>query len=224
MRNRLRWWSVGLSITVLIVCATQNAVAQNDPLMNQFRLGYAALNCGPSCQPTWLAQRAQALVLYKSGQWQGLAMLIMQTGYGDDLTWYYLGSAAQSRGYLEAAQRYYRASESSTATGPACATEVAVPQGVQALTQALSALFNAPGASPTNACDGFVFPAAAEVGLGNVMAELALHKPTRRRIYRRPHRTAGSVRRAASSPSIVEAPAGTAPPTSASSSGIVEAK
>jgi hypothetical protein len=104
MRYRLRSWYVGLSATALIVCAVRDAAAQNDTTLNQFQSGYAVLNCGPSCQLNWSAQRPQALALYNSGQWQNLALLVMQTRYGDDLAWYYLGVAAEMLGYPDAAQ------------------------------------------------------------------------------------------------------------------------
>ena len=38
-------------------------------------------------------------------------MFVMRIGFMDDLTYYYLGRAAQELGYMQAAQRYYRIAE-----------------------------------------------------------------------------------------------------------------
>jgi hypothetical protein len=206
MRYRLRSWYVGLSATALIVCAVRDAAAQNDTTLNQFQSGYAVLNCGPSCQLNWSAQRPQALALYNSGQWQNL------------------GVAAEMLGYPDAAQCYYGARESLSASGLACATETTVPQAVQALGQILSQMFNAPSPTSGNACDGFVFPAAAQLGLANAIAEAVPRRVVRHRVYRRTSHTATSAPPALSSSGIVEASASAANPAPASSSGIVEAK
>jgi hypothetical protein len=128
----------------LIACTMQNATVPEDVLMNQFQFGTATLNCGASCELAWATQRPQALALYNSGQWRSLALLVMRTGYGNDLSWYYLGRAAQGFSYLNAAQRYYGASESLAASGPACAAGSSVAQNVQSFgAQLLSQVSNA---------------------------------------------------------------------------------
>lgn len=231
-----RWvgsWYIGLAAVAaaaVSVGAMQRASAQDDALMNQFRSGYASLACGLNCRYAWSAQRPQALGLYGTGQWQSLASLVMRTGYGNDLTWYYLGRAAEALGYLPAAQRYYSTSISFAGTSGSCTYETSAPPNIgQFLSQVLGgAAQQAPAAS--NGCDGFVFPVAAQTGLSNVMAELA-PAPERRRVYHRTTRSTTSAARpraAAPSPSssgIVEAPSSSgAGAPAANSSGIVEAK
>ena len=68
-------------------------------------------------------------------------MLVMQIGYVNDLTYYYLGRAAEGLGYRDAAKTYYQISERLTVSGKAC---------------------NGEGAT---SCNGEVFPAGAQAQL-----------------------------------------------------------
>jgi hypothetical protein len=88
-------------------------------------------------------------VLEATGRWQELALFVMQIGFMDDLTYYYLGRAAQELGYLQAAQRYYRIAERLSVTELAC------------------------GNRPHNICNGHVFPDQLYPHLEVVEARLA---------------------------------------------------
>ncbi len=70
--------------------------------------------------------------------------MLMQIGYMNDLTYYYLGHAAEGLGYRDAAKTYYQISMRLTASGVTCSTENATY------------------------CNGQVFPAAAQARLAEL--------------------------------------------------------
>jgi hypothetical protein len=249
MRDRIRSLFVGLSVAAAVsACAMQNAGVSEDVLMNQFQSGTAVLSCTSNCELTWQKQRPNALAMFNANQWHNLAVLVMRVGYGNDLSYYYLGRAAQALGYRQAAQNYYRDSEAQSATAIACARGSSAATGLNLGAQILSnvsnttaqaignAAQNRPELATGNACDGFTFPDNAETSLQIVNAELnppaEEHHVVHRRIVRKPTTTTTSSS-APSSQGIVEAPSstGSAPAAAtssgaapASSSGIVEAK
>jgi hypothetical protein len=89
------------------------------------------------------------LVLNEARQWRELAVLVMQIGYTNDLTYYYLGRAAEGLGFGDAAKTYYQISTRLTSAGITCAADGA------------------------NYCNGQIFPAAAEVELAQLTPPLS---------------------------------------------------
>jgi hypothetical protein len=79
-------------------------------------------------------------------QWRDLAVLVMQIGYTNDLTYYYLGRAAEGLGFRDAAKTYYQISGRLTSAGITCTADGA------------------------EYCNGQVFPAAAAVELAQLTA------------------------------------------------------
>jgi hypothetical protein len=251
MRDRIRFLFVGLSVAAAVsACAMQNANVSEDVLMNQVQSGTAVLSCTSNCELTWQKQRPNALAMFNAEQWHNLAVLVMRVGYGNDLSYYYLGRAAQALGYRQAAQNYYRDSEAQSATAVACARGSSAAAGLNLGAQILSNVSNTtaqaignvaqsrPELATGNACDGFTFPDNAETSLQIVNAELnpapaEERHVVHRRIVKKPTTTTTSSS-APSSQGIVEAPSstGSAPAAAtssgaapaASSSGIVEAK
>lgn len=112
-----------------------------DVLLQRLRAGDPVLECNFGCRDEWNMNRTTALILNQSRRWPELAGLVMQIGYVNDLTYYYLGRAAEGLGYRDAAKTYYQISERLTISGKAC---------------------NAEGAT---FCNGEVFPAAAQARL-----------------------------------------------------------
>ena len=115
-----------------------------------------------------------------TGQWKDSALLVMQIGYMDDLSYYYLGHGAENLGYLQAAQRCYRIAERLSVTQMSCA------QGEANIATTLGL--------PANLCDGYSFPDAlyphlevVEARLAALSAPVASTPPTRtKRLVRRP--------------------------------------
>lgn len=88
--------------------------------MAAFRSGQASLPCGDGmgCSLQWAGARGTVERYAEAGNWSGLAESVLSVGYDTDLTWYYLGIAAQNLGYPRAARVYYQASiQRSTAGG-----------------------------------------------------------------------------------------------------------
>ena len=120
-------------------------------------------------------------VLDATGRWQELALIVMQVGYMDDLTYYYLGHAAENLGYLQSAEKYYRIAEQIAVTNMSC------HQGEVDAEANLGI--------PVNECAGYVFPDALYSHLEVVESRLAAlsapSEPTqphhaKRRVAKRP--------------------------------------
>ena len=113
MRAWLRMVCIGvLTVAAMTGCTMKNANVPPDELMRQFQAGQPMLDCSmEECGLGWMQNRQTAELLEATGRWQELALLVMQIGFMDDLTYYYLGRAAENLGYLQAAQRYYRIAE-----------------------------------------------------------------------------------------------------------------
>jgi hypothetical protein len=121
-----------------------------DELIRRLQAGEPMLECSLPCRDAWRANRTTALVLNETRQWRELAVLVMQIGYTNDLTYYYLGRAAEGLGFWDAAKGYYRISVRLASAGITCRVEGA------------------------EYCNGQVFPAAAQTEL----AELTPPPPT----------------------------------------------
>lgn len=78
----------------------------------EFKNGEARLGCRWHCALTWGLYRNEANGLYKAQAWSDLALNVLRIGYGDDLSYFYLGKAAEGLGHIRAAETYYRLSRS----------------------------------------------------------------------------------------------------------------
>jgi hypothetical protein len=150
MRDWFQFVYIGVVSATLIACAMQNANVPPAQLMSELQAGQPMLTCSMAeCGLGWMQNQQKAELLEATGQWQELALFVMRIGFMDDLTYYYLGRAAQELGYLQAAERYYRLSERLSVTQDAC------------------------GARPSNICSGHVFPDELYPYLATVEAQLA---------------------------------------------------
>jgi hypothetical protein len=211
MCDWFRLVSIGTAVSAtLIGCTMQNANVPPAQLMSELQAGQPMLNCSmQECGLGWMNSLPNEAALEATGQWQDLALSVMRIGYEDDLSYYYLGRAAENLGYLQAAQKYYRIAEQLSVTDLACATR--------------------PGG---NICNGYVFPDALYPHLEVVESQLAAMSgspppppaPHRKRLARKPSRpsptgtSASGSSQAAGSGFVVPTP--TAAP--AGGSGFVE--
>jgi hypothetical protein len=113
----------GWILLVLTSCAVRMPEVPVDELLRRLQAGEPMRDCRIACLDAWRANRATALVLNETRRWPELAVLVMQTGYTDDLTYFYLGRAAEGLGYREAAKTYYQISARLSAAGLACIKE-----------------------------------------------------------------------------------------------------
>ena len=143
----LRQACVGVcTVLVLTSCVSSPPEVPPEELVRRLQAGEPALECGLPCRDGWRANRTTALVLNEARQWRELAVLVMQIGYTNDLTYYYLGRAAEGLGFWDAAKSYYRTSVRLTSAGITCRAEGA------------------------EYCNGQVFPAAAAAELAQLTA------------------------------------------------------
>ena len=97
-------------------CATRMPIVTPEA-RELFAKGQAILDCRSACGFSWQQVRHHLSILYFQEQWQPLADEVMRVGYLEDLSYYYLGRAAEGLGYYEAALKYYRTSGGSSKGG-----------------------------------------------------------------------------------------------------------
>ena len=81
-----------------------------NPTLESFRHGEAVLKCD-NCGWAFSQRAGRLLELYRQREWENLAREVMDVGYVQDISWYYLGAAAEGLG-LPHARQYYRQAES----------------------------------------------------------------------------------------------------------------
>jgi hypothetical protein len=96
------------------------AHAERTELLARLQLGQQVLDCREPCLEAWRRAQPQAARLDAAAKWDDLAVLVMRTGYQDDLALYYLGRAAGGRGAYTAAAGYYRESIRLSGTSGSC--------------------------------------------------------------------------------------------------------
>ena len=205
----------GFSLGATAGCTLKNVNVPPAELMRQVQAGQPMLDCRAECGGAWGQNRQQVRILDATGRWQDLALLVAQVGYMNDLSYYYLGHAAENLGYWQAAQRYYRIAER-LSVGP-----MSCHQGEVEIQATLSI--------PADLCDGYSFPDALYPHLEIVEARLAAlsaptaasDQPRTRRVVRRQVPQA-STSRAAAQPGQGATPASAAGSSPAPSSGFVE--
>lgn len=106
--------ALGLALLVvgLTACATHRDAIE-DPvnlyvMAKSVETGQTRLACGMTCYGSWTAARSRAKGLHQQALWVDLASEVTRVGYASDLTYYYLGRAADGLGARAAASTYYR--------------------------------------------------------------------------------------------------------------------
>ena len=89
-------------------------------LLQSMRNGNAVLDCNLACAGTWGGNLNEMRHRYAAQDWVGLATLVMQIGFQNDLAYFYLGRASEGLGSDAAALKYYRIA-GAIATGPTMA-------------------------------------------------------------------------------------------------------
>jgi hypothetical protein len=100
----------GLSLLLLSGCAAKYEALTPElqtSMLGDLKSGKLTLDCGLTCDITFITQASSLHALDMAERWNDLATHVMQIGYGNDLAYYYLGQAAQGLGYHQAAIGYY---------------------------------------------------------------------------------------------------------------------
>jgi hypothetical protein len=113
----------GLVCLTLASCDGGNGRLANSArpdLLTLLQSGRPVLDCRKDCLSEWRGVQPNAMQLDASGHWSDLAVVVMRTGYQDDLSLYYLGRAAEGMGFYAAAGSYYRQSMELSGTSISC--------------------------------------------------------------------------------------------------------
>lgn len=99
--------------TLLAGCASQGIqMADGSQATNPtiaFKSGQARLMCDTlSCAGAWGQTRKASKAYYEQRLWSDLAREVMRVGYQSNLTYFYLGRAAEALGHTAAAKTYYK--------------------------------------------------------------------------------------------------------------------
>ena len=117
---------LGLASLILASCSGSGgpqgrlAHTEKPELLAMLQLGRPVLDCREACLHDWKRVQPTAMSLDAKKQWDDLAVLVMRTGYQDDLSLYYLGRAAEGTGFNAAAASYYRQSIELSGTSISC--------------------------------------------------------------------------------------------------------
>jgi len=196
-----RFVMASAALAALAGCAAPMATqdpAQRMAAIDSTRAGTAVLSCGNdlSCALRWQNVRQTALQDAAAQQWADLAALVIGAGYNADVSWYYLGQAAQGMGSYDAARQYFN-----TAIGDAAAGGPAACAG-----------------GVVDLCNGVAVANDAQMLLSQVPPDQAAAPPaSRRRTVT--HHTAPPSTASGSSPGFV--PPVTAPPAGGSAAPFV---
>lgn len=87
----------------------------------RFTQGAARLECRAECALAYATQRGTWKRLHDQGAWRDLAIAVMKVRYGNDLSYYLLGAAAQGLGLGDAARAYYGEARKAQVDGRSCA-------------------------------------------------------------------------------------------------------
>ena len=140
--------ALAISVVLLLSGCTSGGV-QDDAgrpvtdVYSVFQHGDVRLRCGPSCAFAWGSNRAQLSALYQAQLWKDLALKVSDVNFEADLSYFYLGKAAEGLGFNSAANIYYRLSN---ATRYKC---------------------------PESQCSGIVLPKEANAGLARITPQLS---------------------------------------------------
>jgi len=77
-------------------------------LLEDVKAGKVQLDCGVSCSATYFFTAQTIWGHYQQRNWPALAVATARTGFRRDLTYYFLGAAAEGMQAWAAADRYYR--------------------------------------------------------------------------------------------------------------------
>jgi SH3 domain-containing protein len=84
--------------------------------------GNAQLDCRLACVSTWVRVLPQLNILHHKAEWKQLAFETLRIGFETDLSWYYLGRAAEGLEATDAAKVYYQKSIAAYTNKRRCST------------------------------------------------------------------------------------------------------
>lgn len=98
----------------LTACATGGINTSSPSFWPNFALGNVRLTCGLPCSGTSGANLQKEYRLFQNRLWRDLATEVSKVGFENDREYFFLGAAAESLGYRDAAKIYYKLSTTTT--------------------------------------------------------------------------------------------------------------
>ncbi len=107
--------SIGTAVFVIFCVSCSPKYTSVSPelhtqMMQDLKAGTAKLDCEFECAWSWIDSFRTLVAMYNSQQWEKLAALTIQIGHTKDISYFFLGRAAESLGYNDAAVKYYQQS------------------------------------------------------------------------------------------------------------------
>lgn len=147
--------AIGMSGCIGVPVGIQDPGARAEAL-RAFHAGEAQMQCGRGldCAVYWNEAKPAASRLVLAQRWDDVAEVVLGAGYDQDLTWFYLGLAAEGQGRAQAARVYFdnAVKRSLYGTGYACVSAgmntcdgVRLPEDAQKLLAANEARQKAAG-------------------------------------------------------------------------------
>ena len=177
MRRGVQESVLGLASLILAGCAGESgeqegrfAHSDRTELLARLQLGQPVLDCREACLAAWKRIQPSVAQLDAAARWDDLAVLVIRTGYQDDLSLYYLGKAAEGRKFYAAAVDYYRQSMRLSGTSTSCAYlsrlcgGVTLPSSAAERLAAAERLSAQPKARPRRPASASRPPAAEPIG------------------------------------------------------------
>jgi hypothetical protein len=112
-----------VAVTMVGACAPIPEVPRTvtPELLDSVRNGTVELTCKSSaCENVWLGRVEQAATLTKQARWAELSALLTVTNYSSDMSYYFLGRAADGLGGPRAAVHYYEIAKAELSGDRSC--------------------------------------------------------------------------------------------------------
>jgi hypothetical protein len=110
--TRLAGLGVAMLLATLLGCATERPRTaeplERHQVLTELAAGQLRLRCELACAASWRLERSTLRGLYANKLWGELAVAVARVGYTSDLSYFYLGRAAEEMGNLKAAETYFR--------------------------------------------------------------------------------------------------------------------
>jgi hypothetical protein len=114
------WGRLAVLGCLAVAACVERPVITSADAVSLIGSGGRLLTCRERCLSEWTRVAPQAAQLDAARRWTELAVLVLQAGYEDDLSLYYLGRAAEGLHYPGAAASYYRQSTRLSGTSASC--------------------------------------------------------------------------------------------------------
>lgn len=108
--REIGWNGGGTGVPADALFADTGPLMLHTPEFEQFSNGQVTLTCEGPCALAFALTHGEWKSTYDKGQWRQLVQKVVSSNYHFDVTYFYLGRAAEVLGYRDHARRYYQRS------------------------------------------------------------------------------------------------------------------